>query len=193
MRAVHVACGQFVADLGRPQKNLEAMIAQTAEAQKRGSDLILFPEMCLTGYLAPEELMPLAEQIRGDSVQKMRATAARLSVAIVFGFPEQDPETGSYHNSFVFIDADGDISFVYRKIHLWNSEAAWATPGQRVPVHEHNGTRFSGWICYDTRFPELARIAFLKGAEVCLVPTAWLGPMAEWDLALRSRALDNGM
>ena len=60
-----------------------------------------------------------------------------------------------------------------------------------MPLFEYEGVKVSGWICYDTRFPEMARLAFLAGAELCLVPTAWLGPAEEWELALRARALDN--
>jgi predicted amidohydrolase len=53
--------------------------------------------------------------------------------------------------------------------------------------------RCGAWVCYDTRFPELARRLALDGATLGLVSAAWLGPAEEWELAVRSRALDNGM
>jgi predicted amidohydrolase len=87
----------------------------------------------------------------------------------------------------------GAVAAVYRKMHLWGAEADWAAPGDDVPVAEVAGARVSGWICFDTRFPELARLAALRGAELAVVPTAWLGPAEEWELSLRARALDNSL
>ena len=193
MRELHVACGQFAADLQHPAKNIEVMKSQMAEAAKRGCEIILFPEMSLTGYMSPEELMPLAETRDGSSIRKIGEAAQRSQIAVVFGFPEIDSATGFYHNSFVFIDEAGATVGLYRKIHLWDTEAAWAEPGVSVEVFDFADTKWTGWICYDTRFPELARLGFLGGAEVGLVPTAWLGPFDEWDLCLRARAVDNSM
>ena len=62
-----------------------------------------------------------------------------------------------------------------------------------MQLFDMGGVRYGGWICYDTRFPEVGRAAAIGGAEVGLVPTAWLGPTEEWRLALRARALDNGI
>lgn len=56
-----------------------------------------------------------------------------------------------------------------------------------------DGVACSGWICYDTRFPEVGRLAALGGADLGLVATAWLGPGEEWELAMRARALDNSL
>jgi predicted amidohydrolase len=78
-------------------------------------------------------------------------------------------------------------------MHLWDTEKQWAQAGDEAQVFEVDGLRCTGWICYDTRFPELARMAALDGADVALVATAWLGPGEEWELALRARALDNSM
>ena len=49
------------------------------------------------------------------------------------------------------------------------------------------------WICYDSRFPEAARTLARAGASLALVGSAWFGPADEWELAIRSRALDNGI
>jgi predicted amidohydrolase len=87
----------------------------------------------------------------------------------------------------------GQVAGVYHKMHLWDTEREWAEPGREVLSVELDEVRYTGWICYDTRFPELARLGALAGAEVALVPTAWLGPGEEWELALRARALDNGI
>ena len=58
---------------------------------------------------------------------------------------------------------------VYHKMHLWSSEKEWAQKGESVPLFEVAGVHASGWVCYDTRFPEVGRMAALAGAEVGFV------------------------
>ena len=188
----HIACGQFRTDPGNKQKNIRILGDQAAEAKRRGAELIVFPEMCLTGYLLPEELPPLAESIHGELFDGLRRLTERIGIAITVGFPELDQVTGLRHNSFAVIQGQG-IPLLYRKVHLWDTEAEWATPGEGVVVTDFEKARVGGWICYDTRFPETGRLCLLQGAELCLVPTAWLGPGEEWELSLRARALDNCM
>ena len=193
MRDFHVACGQFVAEPGGKDGNVARMVGYAEAAKKEGCELILFPELILTGYLTPERIAPLAEPVSGPGVQALAKAAGDLGIAISFGFAELDGESGVCYNSLAFIDKGGRVMGVYRKIHLWDTEKTWAEPGADVPVFEMEGIRLTGWICFDTRFPEVGRLAALKGADLGLAPTAWLGPGDEWKLAVQSRALDNSM
>lgn len=186
-----MACGQFRATPGDRDANLLVMVQQIAEASLKGCSVIVFPELATTGYLAPDSLPALAEPVHGHSIAVLAEACARHTIATVVGFPELDPARGVCHNSFVFLSRTGETLGVCRKTHLWDTESRWAQPGDAIPVFDDLGTTYSGWICFDTRFPEVGRLAFLGGAEVCFVPTAWLGPAAEWELALRARALDN--
>ncbi len=191
MKRLHLACGQFRADPGNKPANVAAMDRLAAEAAKRGCELVLFPEMALTGYLPPDDMPSLAESVDGPSAGTISDIARAHRIAVAYGFPELVDDPERRFNTFIVFDSAGAEAGRYRKIHLWDTEAAWCAPGTETPVFDLNGTALSGWICYDTRFPELARLEFLAGAEVCLVPTAWLGPPEEWDLSLRARALDN--
>lgn len=191
MDMLHIACGQFVAAPGDKAANIARMLDYADVARARGCTLILFPELILTGYLPAACVPPLAEPLNGPSVQQIINGAQRLGIAIAFGMAEQ--ENGLCRNSMVVIDPRGQIVGVYRKIHLWGDEATWAVPGDEVIAFELDGVLCSAWICYDTRFPEVARLAALAGAEVALVSTAWLGPRDEWILAMRARALDNSI
>jgi predicted amidohydrolase len=193
MHDLHIACGQFVAEPGAKRANIARMIRYAAEARAQGCDLVLFPELIVTGYLAPEQVAPLAEPIDGPSVRRLAEAADDLGVAMAFGLAELDARRDVRYNSLVVIDRRGQVVAVYHKIHLWDQEKQWAEAGTGLPVFEIAGVRCSGWICYDTRFPELARMAALSGADVGLVATAWLGPVDEWELALRARALDNSI
>ena len=193
MRDFHVACGQFAAEPGDKDANIARMVGQAREARQAGSDLILFPELILTGYLAPEQIRPLAEPADGPSVRALAKAACDLGIGIAFGLAELDERRKVRHNSLAFLDKGGRLVRVYRKTHLWGDEKTWAEPGADVPAFGMEGICVSGWICFDTRFPEVARLAALGGAELGLVSTAWLGPGDEWKLAMQARALDNAM
>jgi predicted amidohydrolase len=190
---LRVACGQFAAKPGDPASNVARMVAYAEQAHSEGCELILFPELIVTGYLAPPRVRPLAEPLSGPSVRRLAEAAADLEIAVAFGMAELDEARGVRYNSLVVVDRSAQVVAVYHKMHLWDTERAWAEPGRDVLGVELGGARYSGWICYDTRFPELARLSALAGAEIALVPTAWLGPGEEWELALRARALDNGI
>ncbi len=192
MDAFHIACGQFMAVPGDKAANVARMLDYAGQARARGCALILFPELILTGYLPAAQIAPLAEPLNGPAVHQISQGARALDIAIAFGMAELD-EYGVCHNSLVVIDRAGQLAGRYRKIHLWGDEATWAAPGDEVSTFVLDGVPCSGWICYDTRFPEVARLAALAGAKVALVSTAWLGPREEWALAIRARALDNSI
>ena len=179
-----VACGQFVSEPGDRESNTARMLCYARQARDRGCRLILFPELIVTGYLPPQQVQPLAEALDGPNVATLARGAREIGIAIAFGMAEWDQERGVRYNSLVVMNDSGQLIARYNKIHLWDSEQQWAQPGSEVPLFVYAGARWSGWICYDTRFPEVARLSALRGAEICLVPTAWLGPGREWELAL---------
>jgi predicted amidohydrolase len=161
---------------------------QAGEARSRGAEIIVFPELALTGYLPAPEVLDHCHPLDGDGVASMREVAREHAIAIVFGLPELTD--GIRYNTMLALDATGTIAGIYRKIHLWKTED-WAQPGTSIKPYELAGVACASWICYDTRFPEIGRAAALAGADLCVISTAWLGPGDEWELAVRSRALDN--
>jgi predicted amidohydrolase len=189
---LRVACCQFRAAPADKRANVERMRGYAREAAGLGCRVVLYPECIVTGYLAPERMAALAEPLSGPSVTSLRRAAAELGVALAFGLAERG-EDGRCRNSLVFVGTDGAIAGAYRKVHLWDTEKRWAEAGDRSLLLDYCGARTGGWICYDTRFPELARAQGLAGAELALVATAWLGPGEEWELSLRARALENMM
>jgi len=190
--SIRIACGQFRAAAGDAAANARTMAVLALEAAKTGAGLVVFPELALTGYLAPERIPPLAARIQGPEVAAVRTAARAAGIGLAFGFPEL-LEDGTRRNSMALLDGNGEVLCLYRKTHLWDTERLWAVPGEGFPTASFQGVRFGMWICYDTRFPECARSYLLAGATCALVSTAWLGPAEEWELALRARAMDNGM
>lgn len=187
-----LTCGQFSPHAADVAANAAIMVEQIAEAAVAGARLIVFPELCLSGYLTPEEIAPLAVNLDGPEVAPLREAAHRQGIAVAFGLAERAPD-GAVYNSMAYLDGTGAIGAVYHKVHLWDSEKRWARPGEGFATFDAAGARAGMWICYDTRFPECARSLAVQGAALGLVATAWLGPAEEWKLAVRARAMDNGM
>ena len=192
MKATRVACGQFEARAADKDYNLALMSAQAAEAADAGCAVIVLPELIVSGYIAAERIPEQAEPVTGPSVRRMQQAAASSGIAVAFGMAEA-ADDGRRYDSLIVVDADGEVGAVYRKLHLFGAETSWAAAGGEVPLFGLSGVTATGWICFDTRFPEQARCAAAGGAELALVPTAWLGPPEEWELALRARAMDNSM
>lgn len=165
---------------------------QAREAAGAGASLIVFPELAVSGYLTAAALRDAAVGLRGPEIAGLCRTARESSLAVAVGFVERGGD-GRLHDSMVYIEPDGTIRSIYRKVHLFGSEGDWASAGEGFDTFESGGVRIGMWICYDTRFPETARTLALAGATLCLAATAWFGPSDEWELALRARAIDNGI
>jgi predicted amidohydrolase len=190
---MRVACAQSRCHPGDVPANLRQIDRQAKEAASAGVALVVFPELMTTGYAAPEVVAPLAETIPGPVSEEIARIARRHGLALAIGLPEADDPVGLCHNTLLLTDADGREQLRYRKVHLWDTERSWARPGDGFPVREFLGLHLGAQICYDVRFPEGARSLALAGAQLILLATAWLGPVEEWELAVRSRALDNGI
>jgi predicted amidohydrolase len=189
--SIIVACAQFVCAQGDIPRNTSLMIEMAEQAARMRARVVVFPELCLSGYCAPSEAARLAVSADGPEVSRLHAAAREAGVAMCFGLPERAAD--GLYNSMAFLDTDDDPPVVYRKIHLWMTERGWAAEGKRLVSFGLNGLRCGMWICYDSRFPEAARALAVQGVTLALVGSAWFGPAAEWELALRARALDNGI
>lgn len=187
-----IACGQFAPVPGDINGNIERMRAQAREAARLGARVLVLPELCLCGYPEAGEAEARAVAADGPEIGRVGTHTREAGVALCFGFVERSAD-GKLRNSMAFVDERGRLAAVYRKVHLWITEKAWAVPGESFQSFDHGSLRLGMWICYDTRFPEAARRLALSGATLCLVGSAWFGPEDEWELALRARAVDNGM
>lgn len=157
------------------------------------SDVVVFPELFVTGYNLGERLRALAEPLDGDSVGALSRIAREIGIAIVIGLPERDGE--SLYNTAVALDASGRLLARHRKVFLFgDAEKQLFCPGHSFDTFELCGQRCGLSVCYDLEFPEAAREVAWRGARVLFNPTANMTPYHEVPATLaRARALENGL
>jgi predicted amidohydrolase len=179
---------------GHAAQALVLLDATAAQARVQGADLLVCPEMSLTGYqIGAAGVAAVAEPADGPLAQSVAAIAQRHGIAIVYGYPERNPQ-GKPYNAAQFVDADGQRLSNYRKTHLFGDiDRAQFSPGMQAPtVFEWNGWRLGLLICYDIEFPEPARGLALQGADAILVPTANMIAFDEVQrVLLPARSLEN--
>jgi len=167
-----------------PQANLEK--AERAAAKAAGlcrPDVVVFPEMfmsfCPSGT-AGETVLDAAQPLDGPFVTGMRRLAKQYGTWLVFGMSEtvEDPADRRCYNTSVVVDAQGGLVSVYRKTHLYDAfgykESDRIKPGGGLfePIDTPFG-RLGLFVCYEVRFPEVARWQRAKGADIIVMPTAW--------------------
>lgn len=168
-----VAAVQFNHATANKSHNLERIRTFTAEAARQGVALIVFPEMCITGYWAlrnrlREELVDLAEPIpSGPSTQALLRLAARHNMTLGAGLIER-ADDGTLYNAYVVAMPDGQTA-VHRKLHCFLS--AHMDSGDQYTVFDApQGGRLGVLTCWDNNLVENVRITALKGAEILLAP-----------------------
>ena len=160
--------------VGDPSYNRGLSLEAIEEAAAGGAQVVVLPELVSSGYMfeSAEEAASLAIGVDDPLIGEWAAAAARHGLVLAAGFCERGDD-GQTYNSAAVIDPSG-VRAVYRKLHLWDQEKLWFTPGDALPpVIEMPVGRVSIVICYDLEFPELVRTVALAGTELLLVPTNW--------------------
>lgn len=174
--------------------NLTRLERQARAAALDGAQLLVCPEMFLTGYnIGSEAVNRLAQARDGMAAAQVAAIAQSAGIAILYGYPERSIDDQIY-NAVQLIDAKGHSLCNYRKTHLFGElDKAMFVPGSdEFPIVELNGWRLGLLICYDLEFPENARRLALAGADLILVPTANMAPYDfVCEVTVRARAFEN--
>ncbi len=173
--------------------NCAAVEAAAREASAAGAQLLLTPELFPVGY-APRRLRSAFDPGTLPALREALAGIARRhNIALVYSLPAVTP-AGEWHISATLVDASGDELLTYDKVHLFGPEerAAFAPAAAAPGVVDFHGLKTALVICYDIEFPESARAAAVRGAELLLVPTALAGGFdAVPNVLVRARALEN--
>jgi predicted amidohydrolase len=161
------------------------------------ADLVVFPEAFARDFgEAGSDVSGYAEGLDGPFASEVERVAAERGTTIVAGMFEAGSDPDRPFNTLV---VRGGASAAYRKIHLYDSfgyrESDRLSAGPTAPAKvDLDGFGVGLMTCYDLRFPELARALVVGGAEVLVVPAAWVaGPrkVEHWRTLVRARAIEN--
>jgi len=155
-------------------------------------DLVVCPELFMSGYNVGSHLHELAEPADGPFAQSVADLARQTRTAICYGYPERDGKT--VYNSALVVSGTGAVLANHRKLAIPPGfEQDFFAPGSQLTGFELGAMKCALVICYDVEFPETVRAACMTGAQVVIIPTA-LG--AQWDQVAHrvvpARAFENG-
>ena len=188
-------------------ENLELSVGFIREAAKKKSNLICFPEFQMAYSPVSQsanQLSEIAESVNdGNFITTLRKAAKVNKISIISTIYEKSNREfdNRVYDTVVLIDNKGGISSVYRKLHLYDAlgfkESDRMMAGNMIEKPAKTSVGNIGlMICYDIRFPEMSRILTVKGANVLILPSAWVhGVMKEehWQTLLKARAIENGL
>lgn len=181
--------------------NIETATSMIIDSANNDADFIVLPEMFNCPYSNDKFIEYGESESESDTLKSISKLASENHVYILAGsIPEYENDC-LYNTSYLF-DRTGSIIAKHRKMHLFDidvkdkitfKESDVLTAGDEFTVAETEFGNIGIGICYDVRFPELARIMVENGALILFYPGAFnmtTGP-AHWELLFRSRALDN--
>jgi len=156
-------------------------------------DLVVFPEYALHG-LSMDTNPAMMCDLDGPEVAAFRAACARHAIWGCFSIMERNPE-GNPYNTGIIVDDRGELRLYYRKLHPWVPVEPWEPGDLGIPVCDGpKGCKLALIICHDGMFPEMAREAAYKGAEVMLRTAGYTAPIRHaWQVTNQANAFCNLM
>jgi len=175
-------------------ENMKKALDGINDAASKGAQIIALPELFRSPYFCQKKddsFFALAEAVPGPTSDALCTAAAKTKAVIITSIYEKGDD-GKLYNTAVVIDADGSLLGKYRKIHIPDDpdhgydEAYYFSPGDLgVNVFKTRYAKVAPQICYDQWFPEGARIAGQKGAEILFFPTAIGWPVSDREQWMR--------
>lgn len=193
---MRVTCIQMDMAFATPDENFakaEALIREAAKAQD--PDVILLPELWNTGFYPKEGLAALCDENGRRARRLLSRLCGELSVNIVGG-SVAILEDGSPRNTALVFNRRGECVARYDKTHLFSfaGEQEHFQAGDALCTFRLDGVPCGLLICYDLRFPELARSLALRGIEMLFLPAQWPGRrIGHFNLLCEARAVENQM
>ena len=193
---------QFKASTNK-EKNLKKILDYIRKAAANKATLVAFPEFMMfytNSSQTSKQLADSAETITGNFVSIIANAAKENHIQVVGSFYEKSKKKDRVYDTSFVMDKTGKVISNYRKIHLYDAlgfrESDKMQSGSKIakPVDTSIG-KIGLMICYDLRFPEMARTLAISGSEVLVAPSAWVkGNMKEehWITINKTRAIENG-
>jgi len=195
-REITLALAQISSKREDKKENLRKIEELTLKAKEQAADLVIFPELCLTGYVVRDQLYELAETIPGASTKRIEEIAQKTGMHIIFGMPELSVKTkATMFNTAVFIGPEGLIGKyhkMYLPTHSVFEEKRYFRPGYQTAAFNTSLGSIGLCICYDLFFPEVTRLTRLKGAQLIVSISASPSVRRSYfEVLTAARALEN--
>jgi predicted amidohydrolase len=192
-----VALGQFA--VGKTwQENADTCLRLIDDSSAGGADLLVLPEGVLARDITdPDIVLKSAQPLDGPFMATLLEATRGNALTVMFCI-HVPAGSDRVFNTLVTLRG-GEIVAQYRKLHLYDAfdtrESEKVEPGSALPeIVEIGGLKVGPMTCYDLRFPELARRHAVDGADVLVLPAAWVrgsGKEAHWNVLVTARALEN--
>lgn len=169
-----ITCIQMDMAFAQPEENFRRAEALIAQAMQDAPDVVVLPETWNTGFFPREYLPQLCDRDCRQTESRIGALAAKFHVNIVAG-SVANLRGGKCYNTALVFDRNGQCVATYDKTHLFSpmGEDAFFTPGNKLRRFSLDGVQCAVIICYDLRFPELARSLAVEGLDVLFVVSQW--------------------
>jgi len=155
--------------LGEKESNLDLI---KGSLEEKGTDLLVFPELFLTGYKLRDKLWYEAEKIPGPTSKKISELAVKNEANVICGMPEKTKDDARLRNTALLATSDGEI-FTYRKTYAVNfgpfEEKRYFKGEDRLPVFDTPIGKIGMAICYDIFFPEITKSYSQRDVDMIVV------------------------
>jgi predicted amidohydrolase len=193
---IKLALAQISSKREDKDKNLQKMERLTYKARDQAVDLVIFPELCLSGYVVRDQFYELAETIPGPTIERVEDLTKKTGTHIIFGMPELSAKTqATVFNTAVLIGPQGFIGKyhkMYLPTHSVFEEKRYFRPGYEPAAFQTNLGNIGLCICYDIFFPEVVRLTRLKGAQLIVCISASPAVRRSYfEILACARALEN--
>ena len=188
-----ITCIQMDMAFAQPEENFRRAEALIAQAMQDAPDVVVLPETWNTGFFPREDLPQLCDRDHRQTASRIGALAAKFHVNIVAG-SVANLRDGKCYNTALIFDRSGQCIAAYDKTHLFSplGEDDFFTPGDTLCRFTLDGAQCAVIICYDLRFPELARSLAVKGLDVLFVVSQWpTGRISHLRSLTVARAIEN--
>jgi len=183
-------------EIGKIKENFKEMKKSLHKVVEYNSDVVVLPETWLTGFSNEifDNIDDYVQRENNEIIQYLKDFAFDKDLFMVSGSFLEISRDEKIYNNLYFIDNKGNTKAKYSKTHLFSpgGENKVVTPGNNISIADTKFGKFGFMICYDIRFPELARLYSLKDIDVLYVVANFNDPKKDqWLNQLQARAMEN--
>ncbi len=172
MMELNLGIAQISPTLGNLDRNMEIFRKEVEEAVGRGTDLLVFPELGLTGYFLKDMVPSVAQRLDSKLVREIRRASRKVS--LVVGLVEESPDF-FFYNSVLYVEK-GEILHVHRKVYLPTygifDEERYLSRGTKIRAFDTRFGRMAMLVCEDAWHPSAVYVASQAGAQILLLPAS---------------------